>query len=166
MYFLPEEQRIGIVAINQLPEIPSTLWIRLLGRGKVQQRAIDELLALPPNYPFRGHALEQLANLRVTIQARQNLTQDERGLIMTLSPAYQQWQAETLNQGRQQGQQEGKINLVLRLLTRKVGAIDESVRSQIEALSLPSIEELGEALLDFSDQTDLIAWLAGRSPEN
>jgi hypothetical protein len=43
VYFLPEAQRIGIVSIQQLPEIASTLWLRLLGRGQVQQRAIASL---------------------------------------------------------------------------------------------------------------------------
>ncbi|MBE9008943.1 DUF4351 domain-containing protein [Pseudanabaenaceae cyanobacterium LEGE 13415] len=84
---------------------------------------------------------------------------------LCLSPAYRQWQAETLDQGRQQGQQEGKLALVLRQLTRKVGTIDASVRSQIETLSLPMIEELGEALLDFSNENDLTAWLAERSSQ-
>lgn len=162
VYFLPGEQRIGIVAIDQLPAIASTLWLRLMGRKSVQTKAIAELMALPPNYPFRSHALEQLANLRVTIQARHNLSRDERGLIMILSPVYEQWQAETLNQGRQ----EGKLDLVMRLLARKVGEINEAMQSQIEHLSLPQLEALGEALLDFSTVDDLSAWLNVHSSQN
>ncbi|MGG6267204.1 DUF4351 domain-containing protein [Leptolyngbya sp. AN03gr2] len=170
VYFLPGEQRVGIVAINQLPKIASTLWLRLMGRESVQTEAVAELLALPPEYPFRRHALEQLANLRVTIQARQNLSRDDRGLIMTLSPAYEQWQAETLEQGwkagEQVGRQQGQLDLVMRLLARKVGHIDDALRSQIEQLSPAQLESLGEALLDFSTVDDLSAWLNDHSRQN
>jgi hypothetical protein len=160
VYFLPKDQRIGVIALNQLPVTQATLWLRVFGRGDVQIAAIAELLALPPQHPFRAHALEQLANLRITIQARHNLDQDERGLVMTLSQAYQQWRVETLQEGRQEGRQEGKAELVLRQLSRRVGAINDTTRSQIEALPLPLLESLGEALLDFATATDLSTWLA------
>lgn len=160
IFFLPNHQRTALVSIRQLPVNLETLWLRLLGRDRVQEAAIAELIALPSDHPFRSHALEQLANLRITIQTRQNLTNDERGLIMTLSPVYERWQTETLQQGRQEGRQEEGVALVLRQLTRKMGTVDDSTRAQIEALPLPLLEDLGEALLDFSSETDLGDWLA------
>ncbi len=38
IYFLGESLRTAIVAIHQLPETPETLWLRILGKGGVQQR--------------------------------------------------------------------------------------------------------------------------------
>lgn len=38
MYFLPDDQRTALVAINQLPVGLETLWLRLLGRDTVQVR--------------------------------------------------------------------------------------------------------------------------------
>ena len=52
IYYLPESFRAAIIVIHQLPPIPETLWLRLLGRGTVQKRAIDELAALPSNQPY------------------------------------------------------------------------------------------------------------------
>jgi hypothetical protein len=46
IYFLGESLRTAIVAIHQLPETPETLWLRILGKGGVQQRAISQLSAL------------------------------------------------------------------------------------------------------------------------
>lgn len=46
-------------------------------------------------------------------------------------PIYQQWQAETLQQGRQEGQQSGKFELVIRQLTRKVGELEPDVRAGV-----------------------------------
>jgi predicted transposase YdaD len=52
--------------------------------------------------------------------------------------------------GERIGRQEGSASLVLRLLARRVGEVPESVRSQIQSLSVDQLEVLGEALLDFS----------------
>ena len=62
-------------------------------------------------------------------------------------------------QGRQEGMQEGELALVLRLLSRRVGDIGSEAEAQIRALSLMQLEALGEALLDFSQPSDLRNWL-------
>jgi predicted transposase YdaD len=72
-----------------------------------------------------------------------------------LSPAYTKWREETLQEGRQ----EGEAQLVIRLLSRLMGELSPEVRSQIQSLSLPQLESLGEALLDFSQPSDLQDWL-------
>ena len=46
-----------IVAINELPRVPETLWLRLLGKGQTQEDAIEELLLLPESDPKRSSAL-------------------------------------------------------------------------------------------------------------
>jgi predicted transposase YdaD len=60
---------------------------------------------------------------------------------------------------RQEGRQEGEQSLILRLLTRRIGEVTPERQSQIQALSLPQLEALGEALLDFSGPADLDEWL-------
>ena len=59
--------------------------------------------------------------------------------------------------------QEGRLteaqSLILRLLPRRVGELPQDICQQIEALPLEQLENLGEALLDFSSMTDLQAWL-------
>ena len=67
---------------------------------------------------------------------------------------------EILEEGRQEGRQEGERSLILRLLTRRVGELSEELRSRIETLSLEQLENLGEALLDFSSLSNVEAWLA------
>ncbi len=62
--------------------------------------------------------------------------------------------------GCQAGRQEGERSLVVRLLTRRVGALPEDLQSQVEALPLHQLEELGEDLLDFTGLADLVDWLA------
>lgn len=55
--------------------------------------------------------------------------------------------------------EEGERSLILRLLTRRVGELPQQVREQIETLSLEQLENLGEALLEFTSMADLQAWL-------
>jgi hypothetical protein len=60
IYFLAEYLRTAIVVIHQLPKTTSTLWLRILGRGRVQQEAITQLTALPVDNPVREITLELL----------------------------------------------------------------------------------------------------------
>lgn len=87
-YFLGEAQKTALIAVNRLPETPETLWLRLLGKGKLQERAILELAELARDNPLRIHALEQVSTWRVNLQMRTNRNREEEELIMALSPAY------------------------------------------------------------------------------
>jgi predicted transposase/invertase (TIGR01784 family) len=81
--------------------------------------------------------------------------------IMQQSVIYQEWREEFLQEGRQEGEQ----SLVLRLLSRRIGGeITPEMRSRIQCLSLPEIEALGEALLDFTKPDDLEEWLRSQIP--
>ena len=79
--------------------------------------------------------------------------------MVTLSQAYLEWERQTEERGIQQGA-EREARLILRLLSRRVGELPDSLRSQINVLSLSQLESLGEALLDFTSLSDLKAWLA------
>ncbi len=61
---------------------------------------------------------------------------------------------------------EGRIeegrSLVIRLLNRKVGKLSQPLLTKIEELSLEQLEELGEALLNFSSLINLEQWLQSR----
>jgi len=71
-------------------------------------------------------------------------------------------------EGRKLGQEEGRRRqagaLALRQLERRCGSIDASTGSRIDALSLPQLEELALALLDFRGIVDLQTWLEQLQP--
>ena len=64
-----------------------------------------------------------------------------------------------IQEGLQEGRQEGESNLIIRLLNRRLGVVTPNQETQIRALSIPQIEALGEALLDFTNSTDIDTWL-------
>ncbi len=63
----------------------------------------------------------------------------------------------------EQGIERGERSLIFRLLNRRVGELPEPVRLQLEVLSVPQLETLCEALLDFSSLSDLEAWLIAQA---
>ncbi len=66
----------------------------------------------------------------------------------------------------EQAKQEEAQSLILRQLNRRIGAVDSQLQTQIQQLSLSQLEELGEALLDFTEITNLISWLEQHSSSN
>lgn len=68
-------------------------------------------------------------------------------------------QTRVYQEARAEGRQEGETTLILRLLVRRLGQVDLEVRSQIGQLPVEQLEELGEALLDFTSTQDLTDWL-------
>jgi predicted transposase/invertase (TIGR01784 family) len=59
----------------------------------------------------------------------------------------------------QEAMEEGETRLLLRLLSKRFGKISDRSIQMINKLSLEQLEDLGEALLDFSVITDLDNWL-------
>lgn len=52
-----------------------------------------------------------------------------------------------------------RSTLVLRQLKRKLGNLSDQIEVRVNALTLNQLEELGEALLDFSTLANLAEWL-------
>jgi Domain of unknown function (DUF4351) len=106
--------------------------------------------------------------LLVILEARANIEPEEQELVMQLSPLYlEKIRAAELvgkERGERRGEQRGEIKeaqvLILRMLNRRVGIASPDVEARVKALSLVRLEELGEALLDFTQMGDLLDWLA------
>jgi predicted transposase/invertase (TIGR01784 family) len=65
---------------------------------------------------------------------------------------------EAFEEGKQEGLEQER-SFILRLLMRRVGKITSDSDAKIRRLSLSQLEELGEALLDFTQPSDLKEWL-------
>jgi hypothetical protein len=83
------------------------------------------------------------------------LEEEEREDVMQIVTSW-------MEQGIEQGIEQGERSLILRLLARQVGSLTPEVEAQIGALSLTQLDDLGEALLDFSSFTDLQNWLSSQ----
>jgi len=62
-------------------------------------------------------------------------------------------------EAKEEGRQEGESALILRLLKRRIGSVDEALAARIQGLDIQQLEALGDALLDFTELNDLVLWL-------
>ncbi|MGV0026877.1 Rpn family recombination-promoting nuclease/putative transposase [Phormidesmis priestleyi] len=68
---------------------------------------------------------------------------------------------EAKEEGREEGREVEAIALITRQLTRRLRQeLSEEMRSRLATLPLPILEDLSEALLDFTTLADLEHWLA------
>jgi hypothetical protein len=66
------------------------------------------------------------------------------------------------DRGQKEGRQEGKVLMLLGLLTRKFGSLTDSTIDRINHLSSPQVEALGDAIFDLASIEDLTDWLAAQ----
>jgi hypothetical protein len=156
--------RTIMVSLKDLPSTPNTLWMRVLGRGKTQENAIAEVVALPLSDPRRAPILRMLCAWKlVTIEKNPSLFENAETTTMAYPQIFLDWEAATEERGRQIGQQIGgkekALSIVLRLLHRRIGAMSDALEARIMALSSDQLEDLSEALLDFGVPDDLDRWL-------
>jgi predicted transposase/invertase (TIGR01784 family) len=121
-------------------------------------RAIIELLTTIMVYKFEDKSQREVEQmLGITLkQTRVYREIKEEGREQGLEEGREQG----LEEGREQGREQEACQLILRQLTRRVGKLPQQVRQQVESLPLEQMENLGEALLDFTSIADLLAWLA------
>jgi predicted transposase/invertase (TIGR01784 family) len=83
---------------------------------------------------------------------------DLREADITKTRFYQEVLQIGRREGEQFGLQIGEAKMVIRQLTRRCGNLAPIQMQKVRSLSLPELESLGEALLDFQNLADLENW--------
>jgi predicted transposase YdaD len=128
---------------------------QLLGRVAEEVGKIEE----PEQQQVISNCTQLLAGLRFS---KDLIRQLFSGGIMRESVIYQEILEEGREEGREEGKREEALAFTIRLLTRKFGTLEPELEAQIRELTTQDLEELGEALLDFSEAAELEAWLQSR----
>ena len=68
-----------------------------------------------------------------------------------------------MERGIEQGIQQGEVALIMRQLNRRFGTVTPQVEARIRSLSIEQLENLAEALLDFSAAANLDVWFEQQS---
>ncbi|MEH2245701.1 Rpn family recombination-promoting nuclease/putative transposase [Nostoc sp.] len=111
-------------------------------------RAIIEMITTIMVYKF-----EQLSRREV---------ESMLGITLKETRVYREIKQEGREEGLEEGREEATVNIVNRLLKKRFGEVTPEMRSAITGLPLPVLEDLSEALLDFTSVADLQSWLAER----
>jgi hypothetical protein len=112
VYFTGDLFKTAIVAIDQLPVVPETLLLRVLGRDETQRVAIEEAIALPAESSQRWRILRLVASWKVRIDMGELEGFIQREEIMTVTKAFEVWEQETENKARQARDVEIALNML------------------------------------------------------
>ncbi|MFM2061891.1 MAG: hypothetical protein RLZZ507_1561 [Cyanobacteriota bacterium] len=160
VYFLPKAYKTAIVAINQLPMTEDTLWLRVLGKGKIQTEAITEVVQLSKENDKWNRLVEIFASWRKNLELNSDVNDEEvKELIMSLSPAYlkqrEEWKQEGIEEGRQEGRQEGQKDgqrlMIESLLAVRFGNLDQELSVIVTRMMELSLTERTQLLLNLSN---------------
>jgi predicted transposase YdaD len=161
--------------INQPNPVAAALMSKMriepADRPRVKVECLRLLATLKLN-PARTRLISGFVDtyLRLNVQEEQVFqeavstieTTEQEGIMQIVTSWMEQGIAEGRIEGEQRGRTEGERSLVLRQLARRVGILPATVEAQVQALTLPQLEALGEALLDFAGLDDLTNWLQGQ----
>jgi hypothetical protein len=154
--------RIGLVVVRELPKTLDTLWLRGLGKDKILSEAFTGIRSLPETKRERNDIVEVcIKHFKYLVEkSATDLSEEEGNFMKTMQEIDILYQAE-MGRIRQEGRQEGRQDVLLHLLNRRVGPISSDLQARVKALPIEQLGLLGEALLDFSGLEDLVRWLEG-----
>ncbi|MEG3895542.1 MULTISPECIES: Rpn family recombination-promoting nuclease/putative transposase [unclassified Microcoleus] len=141
---------------QKLEEVQSLIqsWVYFIKNAPNLDEIPDILASVPEIQTAFNIANRSTLNLEelASLEKREMFFEDQRGAVI-----------KGMQEGRQEGRQEGLIEgqtaLILRQIARRTGEIPPEIQTRIQQLSPEQLNDLGEILLDFTSQEDLIAWL-------
>lgn len=156
-----ESDRVWRVYLNELGnirELPVPLSLLMLTAEKQQRVAAEakHLVARVPKEVSETTSRKFILEMVTTIVSYQleHLTRREIEAMLNTNLTSRDVRA------FQDCRQEGAAEIILRQLRRRHGAeVADGLRDRLESLSLETLEDLGEALLDFSEPADVDQWL-------
>jgi predicted transposase YdaD len=157
--------RVYLDELGDIRQLP--IWVALMVLTTVDEEQAPEearYLLARTTQEMLSASSRAIIELITTIMVYrfEHLTQAEvesmLGITLKETRVYQ----EIKEEGREEGREEATANLILRQLTKRFGQLSEEIRSSISGLPLPVLEDLSEALLDFTSLADLQVWLEAR----
>ncbi|MEG3839403.1 Rpn family recombination-promoting nuclease/putative transposase [Microcoleus sp. herbarium14] len=127
-------------------ETPADQWIYFLKNTSTLETVPETLSAVP----------EIQKALRIA--SEDNFTQAELNELQNQELWIQDQQI-AIDVAKDQVTKTAQLSLILRQLVRRLGTIQPETENSIRQLGLQELEELGDAVLDFNQQSDLTAWL-------
>jgi len=96
------------------------------------------------------------------IASEDNLTQEELKELQNEEEWIQDQQI-AVDLAKEQVTKTAQQSLILRQIVRRLGTIEPETENCIRQLGVQQLEDLGDAILDFNQQSDLTAWLESQA---
>jgi predicted transposase/invertase (TIGR01784 family) len=133
---------------KQLAELETTAdqWIYFLKNTSTLQTVPEKLSAVP-----EIQKAFQMAN-------ESNFTQQELKELQH----HELWvhdQQSAIDIAREDATKTAQLSLIMRQMVRRLGTIEPDIENRIRQLSVQQLENLGDSVLDFTNLSDVTAWL-------
>lgn len=151
--------RVYLDELGEMAQLPLGVALMVLTTLQENQAAMEARnLLLRSRQELPSETSRAIMEMLTTIMVYKftNLSRQEVETMLGITLG----QTRVYQEAKEEGREEEAKSLILRLLPRRVGEMPESVRVQIDPLSITQLESLAEALLDFSNLSDLETWLA------
>ncbi|PSB54091.1 Rpn family recombination-promoting nuclease/putative transposase [Chamaesiphon polymorphus] len=145
-------RRVFLDELGEVADLPTGLGLMVLTTLE-GEKATSEARGLIDRAQGSRDIIELVST--IIVYKFSNLSRDEVDTMLGIELE----QTRVYQDAAQEGRQQEARALILRLLNRRVGNVSPEVEMRIKALPLLRLEDLGEALLDFGQMSDLIAWL-------
>lgn len=157
--------RVYLDELGDIRQLP--IWVALMVLTTVDEEQAPEearYLLTRTTQEVLSPSSRAIIELITTIMVYrfEQLTQAEVESMLGITLKETRVYREIKEEGREEGREEATANLILRQLTKRFGELSEEIRSSISDLPLPVLEDLSEALLDFTSLADLQVWLEAR----
>lgn len=151
---------VVLVVVHELPAVASTLWLRLLGRGRVQARAARELLEMGEREPLKDATVQLLIAWQQSLPLPEEQSEEEREQRMNWEQVYQRWEKKVKAQARIEGKIEGKVEGKAEGLAEgEAKGKAEAVLAFLESRGLPVTAAERKTVLACTDDAQLDAWI-------
>ncbi|RCJ24144.1 flagellar assembly protein H [Nostoc sp. ATCC 43529] len=146
--------------LQQQNPVASALMAKMSIAPKDRPRVKSECLRLLATLQL-DPARMQLISGFIDTYLRLNVQEKEifQAEIAQFEPTQQEGVMQIVTSWMEEGIQQGELKIIQRQLIRRIGVITPELQQQLSGLSLTQLEDLAEALLDFSTEADLVAWL-------
>ncbi|MBE8990274.1 Rpn family recombination-promoting nuclease/putative transposase [Nostoc sp. LEGE 12450] len=157
--------RVYLDELGDIRQLP--IWVALMVLTTVDEEQAPEearYLLTRTTQEALSQSSRAIIELITTIMVYrfEQLTQAEVESMLGITLKETRVYREIKEEGREEGREEATANLIIRQLTKRFGELSEEIRSSISGLPLPVLEDLSEALLDFTSLANLQVWLEAR----
>lgn len=139
-----------VVVVDELGDGASTVWLRLLGRGRVQSRAIEELLQMSFQEPLRDATFELLVAWQQNLPLVVGTAEGENDMLENWRELYARWERKVKS--------EEKAHAVMTVLeARGLEVTDKQRKKVAECSNLAQLEAWLRAAVTAPDVDSMFA---------
>jgi len=130
-------------------------------RAKVKSECLRLLLTLKLD-PARSELIWTFAENYLILTAQETIQYDRE--VAKLPQEEQETTMRLMTSMRREGIHDGKETLIARQINKRFGSTPTEIAERLSTLSSNDLDNLGEAMFDFSTLADLEAWLLRNQP--